>query len=149
MSGAMYVLLVSESEDVLCAADKGREEAQLSGRIQLTVFFLLCCFERKVSEMDIISIRAEKYIPDLIRDVFGGVMILFGHSANHTFDTFVPFLFSSPSLFPCFRCCLWWLILLQHHLHCPPRNFAILCLDDTHNSPVCLCLYDWSIDPHT
>ena len=43
----------------------------------------------QVTPEDLHGIRAEKYIPDLLRDVFGGVMILFGHTGNHSFDTCV------------------------------------------------------------
>ena len=41
----------------------------------------------EVTEADLLGIRSEKYIPDLLRDVYGGVMILFGHAGGHSFDT--------------------------------------------------------------
>jgi hypothetical protein len=41
----------------------------------------------EVTDHDLFGVHAEKYIPDLLKDVFGGVMILFGHVASHTFDT--------------------------------------------------------------
>lgn len=41
----------------------------------------------EVTEADLLGIRSEKYIPDLLRDVYGGVMIFFGHTGGQSFDT--------------------------------------------------------------
>jgi len=49
-----------------------------------------------VSDTDLLGIRSEKYIPDLLRDVFGGVMILFGRTGHHSFATYVTALCPRP-----------------------------------------------------
>ena len=59
---------------------KGKEHFETLENAMAAVF-------GEVTDEDLLGIQAEKYIPDLLRDVFVGVMILFGHSFSNSVDT--------------------------------------------------------------